>query len=39
MMGWNELGIPTYARLVELKIEWASKYLEEVNSRTNKLGL
>lgn len=30
MMGWDELGIPTYARLVELKIEWANKYLEGV---------
>lgn len=29
MMGWDESGIPTYARLVELKIEWADKYLEE----------
>jgi len=27
MMGWDEEGIPTYARLVELKIEWAEKYL------------
>jgi len=29
MMGWDESGVPTYARLVELKIEWASKYLQE----------
>jgi aldehyde:ferredoxin oxidoreductase len=27
MMGWDEAGIPTFARLVELKIEWAEKYL------------
>ncbi len=27
MMGWDEDGVPTYARLVELKIEWAEKYL------------
>lgn len=32
MMGWDESGVPTYARLVELKIEWASKYLEEAES-------
>jgi aldehyde:ferredoxin oxidoreductase len=32
MMGWNESGIPTYARLVELKIEWASRYLEEMKN-------
>jgi aldehyde:ferredoxin oxidoreductase len=28
MLGWNESGIPTYGRLVELDIEWASEYLE-----------
>lgn len=27
MLGWDALGIPTYGRLVELGIEWASKYL------------
>jgi aldehyde:ferredoxin oxidoreductase len=27
MLGWNESGIPSYARLVELNIEWASEYL------------
>ena len=27
MLGWDESGIPTYARLVELDIEWASEYL------------
>jgi aldehyde:ferredoxin oxidoreductase len=27
MLGWNESGIPTYGRLVELNIEWAAKYL------------
>jgi aldehyde:ferredoxin oxidoreductase len=32
MMGWDESGIPTYARLVELKIEWASRYLEEMKN-------
>jgi len=29
MMGWDEAGVPTYARLVELKIEWAATYLKE----------
>jgi aldehyde:ferredoxin oxidoreductase len=29
MLGWNESGVPTYGRLVELDIEWASKYLDE----------
>jgi len=28
MLGWDESGIPTYGRLVELDIEWAAKYLE-----------
>jgi aldehyde:ferredoxin oxidoreductase len=28
MLGWDELGIPTYSRLVELDVEWAAKYLE-----------
>ena len=28
MLGWDESGIPTYGRLVELDIEWASEYLE-----------
>ena len=27
MMGWDEKGFPTYARLVELDLEWALKYL------------
>jgi aldehyde:ferredoxin oxidoreductase len=27
MLGWSESGIPTYGRLVELDIEWASEYL------------
>ena len=27
MLGWDERGIPTYARLAELDIEWASEYL------------
>ena len=29
MLGWDESGIPTYARLVELNIEWAARYLQE----------
>jgi len=29
MLGWDESGIPSYARLVELDIEWASEYLEK----------
>jgi len=28
MLGWDESGIPTYARLVELNIEWAAEYLQ-----------
>lgn len=27
MLGWDEKGVPTYARLVELNIEWAADYL------------
>ena len=27
MLGWDESGIPTYARLVELDIEWAQQYI------------
>lgn len=27
MLGWNESGIPTIGRLVELNIEWAAQYL------------
>ncbi|MEW6671325.1 MAG: aldehyde ferredoxin oxidoreductase family protein [Thermodesulfobacteriota bacterium] len=27
MLGWDASGVPTYARLVELNLEWASKYL------------
>jgi aldehyde:ferredoxin oxidoreductase len=27
MLGWDESGVPTYGRLVELNIEWAEKYL------------
>ena len=26
MLGWDESGVPTSARLVELNIEWAAKY-------------
>ena len=29
MLGWDESGVPTYARLVELDIEWAHQYLTE----------
>jgi aldehyde:ferredoxin oxidoreductase len=29
MLGWDELGRPTYGRLVELGIEWAYPYLKE----------
>lgn len=28
MLGWNESGVPTYARLVELDIEWAQQYIK-----------
>ena len=27
MLGWDDKGVPTYGRLVELNIEWAAKYL------------
>ncbi len=30
MMGWDESGVPTYGKMVELNIEWAEKYLERV---------
>jgi aldehyde:ferredoxin oxidoreductase len=33
MMGWDENGIPSYARLVELKIEWAEEYLAKAGLR------
>jgi len=29
MLGWDESGVPTYARLVELDIEWAYEYIEK----------
>ena len=29
MLGWDESGIPTYARLVELNLEWAWDYLKK----------
>jgi len=32
MLGWNEMGIPTTGRLVELNIEWAARYLEGANT-------
>lgn len=28
MLGWDEEGVPTRARLIELGIEWAGEYLE-----------
>jgi len=28
MLGWDESGVPTYARLVELDLEWAQPYLQ-----------
>jgi aldehyde:ferredoxin oxidoreductase len=30
MLGWDESGVPTFGRLVELDIEWASEYLEHL---------
>ncbi len=27
MLGWDEKGVPTYGRLVELSIEWAVQHL------------
>ena len=30
MLGWDEQGTPTYARLVELDIEWAYEYLRTI---------
>ena len=27
MMGWDESGVPTPARLAELEIGWAARYL------------
>ena len=27
MLGWNEKGVPTDARLAELGIEWAKEYI------------
>jgi len=27
MMGWDENGVPTHGRLIELNIEWAAQYL------------
>ena len=28
LLGWNEAGVPTHERLVELDIEWASGYIK-----------
>ena len=30
MLGWNEAGIPTYEKLVELDIEWAYEYVQNI---------
>lgn len=30
MLGWDDRGIPTRARLVELDIEWAAQYLDVI---------
>jgi aldehyde:ferredoxin oxidoreductase len=30
MLGWNEKGIPSFARLVELDIEWAKEHIENI---------
>ncbi|MFC1799155.1 aldehyde ferredoxin oxidoreductase family protein [Thermodesulfobacteriota bacterium] len=32
MFGWDDSGIPTFARLVELDMEWAQKYIEEIKN-------
>ena len=31
MLGWNEAGIPTYEKLVELDIEWAYEYVKNIS--------
>ena len=31
MLGWDESGTPTYARLVELDLEWAYEYLKKAH--------
>jgi aldehyde:ferredoxin oxidoreductase len=31
MLGWDESGIPTYEKLVELDIEWAHEYLKNAS--------
>jgi aldehyde:ferredoxin oxidoreductase len=31
MLGWNEAGIPTYEKLVELDIEWAQEYIKNAS--------
>jgi aldehyde:ferredoxin oxidoreductase len=35
MLGWDEKGVPTYARLVELDIEWAYKYIPGAERATS----
>ena len=29
MLGWDESGVPTFARLVELDLEWAYEYIQK----------
>ncbi|MBU4582368.1 MAG: aldehyde ferredoxin oxidoreductase C-terminal domain-containing protein [Proteobacteria bacterium] len=29
MLGWDEAGIPTHQKLVELDIEWAYEYIKK----------
>ena len=31
MLGWDEAGIPTHEKLVELDIEWADEYVKKVS--------
>lgn len=31
MLGWNDAGIPTYEKLVELGIEWAHEYIKNTS--------
>jgi aldehyde:ferredoxin oxidoreductase len=33
MLGWDEQGVPTKARLVELDIAWAGEYLDSVSKK------
>ena len=36
MLGWDESGVPTYARLVELDLEWAYEYIERAKKQAKK---